>query len=239
MNIPFLQPEEIENLAQQFLSDYYGRFGTSLPINSEIYLETRFGVRIIPIDGMDTLGIECGLSADASTVLVDGAAYRGSHKRLRFTFAHEAAHIILHKDFMPSSLPRGVDEALGFLANFNKESHKSLEQQANMFAARFTMPRADVMGRLAARIVDNLDTLRDSQATIKGFAKFIAPQLAGEFAVSLSAMTNRLEKIDYNSIINVDPENALIASCDVKRLQATIEGRIDGQALATYGLSQF
>jgi Zn-dependent peptidase ImmA (M78 family) len=234
LRVPFLEPKQIDIAVEAALSRYRGAYGGGVPIKVEQLLEVMYDVTILPLPGI-TDYIDCGLSADGSTIWVDQAAYElpdgSSHKHMRFSFAHEVGHLELHKNLLPGSQPQNYEDLVGFANTFTDKLHGVLETQANMFAARLLMPTREVEGRLAARIVQNINILRDSHLSLEQYARIIASSLADEFDVSTSAMTNRLAKLDYTVFTANRAKGALIAECDMVTLHNLTTQRTDSRGL--------
>lgn len=218
---PNFSYRQLDEIAAQVLSKYYRRYGTKLPIKTEQFLEIEYGAQIIILPGIKTLDIECGLSADGKTLLVDADSYNGNYGRQRFGFAHEISHEELHVGLLdPAAIDKALDPMV-FLSSFRRETHDLLERQANSLGARIVMPEKDVYGRLAAQIVERMSLLQTTNITIGGFAQWIAPTLAAEFGVTAAAMRNRLNHLDYSGF--TDEANSIyIEACESKKLREAI-----------------
>lgn len=121
--LPKLRPEEAAEMVR-------ARWGLGIrPIDNVLHLLEAQGVRVFSL-------AEDFLAVDAFSIWWKGTPYvwlntRKSGERGRFDAAHELGHLVLHSEERTPSGPRE-------------------EEEANLFAAAFLMPRSSVVGaRLA------------------------------------------------------------------------------------------
>jgi len=68
--------------------------------------------------------------------------------RLRFTFAHEVGHLVLHKEKIQQCDFRIEDDWIHFREDFLEEDLFWFEQQAYEFAGRLLVPRQELIKEL-------------------------------------------------------------------------------------------
>jgi Zn-dependent peptidase ImmA (M78 family) len=101
---------------------------------------------IIPVHGIRQLNnIDAYLKSDLTGIVVDITQYMDPlnryENRLRFSFAHEVGHFILHDYIYKSSTVESPQEYYDFVMNFPESEYKSFEWQANEFAGSLLVPR--------------------------------------------------------------------------------------------------
>ena len=96
----FLNWNKIREQAEQFRSKYV-RPHNRIPVPIIDIIELDLGLEVIPIIGlMPKIDIDGFLAKDLTTIYIDSNIYRDPRQenRLRFTFAHELGHLILHQE---------------------------------------------------------------------------------------------------------------------------------------------
>jgi hypothetical protein len=96
---PYIPKERIWQEADQLRAAHPA--GRSLPVKVLDFAEFDLGLDLIPTGGLrEQLDIEALLMGDLRSILVDRHAFTSPRLeyRLRFSVAHEIAHLILHRD---------------------------------------------------------------------------------------------------------------------------------------------
>jgi hypothetical protein len=140
----YLTKEEIRNSTEEFRNTYWKN--DVIPVNVEYIIEHGLHLDIIPVHGIRQFEkIDAYLKSDQSGIVVDIEQYmdvQGRYEnRLRFSFAHEIGHYMLHGyiyDKFEIDIPQ---EYLSFVMNFPENEYKSFEWQANEFAGSLLVPR--------------------------------------------------------------------------------------------------
>ena len=204
--IKYVSSENIKLIVAETRSKYMQRYGSALPFNAEAFLESEYGMSIVPVPGLRNLGADCAFSRDGKTILVDKHSYDNSanSNRLCFTFAHELAHKILHEKYLPV-IDDIDDENIGWA-----------ETQAGMFAAEFLMPEHLVLGVIATEILDRIEGIVDNDVTIEACVNYKLSEIASYFGVSETAMQNRMKNIDLASVLS----GPYVSSGDVDTLRS-------------------
>ena len=188
----YISPDEIEKAAQVFLTKYHP--DNTLPIPIEEIIEFHLKIDIIPTpDMMDTTGVDAVTSHDLKQINIDRAQLKSRPNRARFTLAHEAGHIVLHREFTESQNFQNEKSWRKFVLN---DLHRDpMEVQANMFAAFVLIPSDHLKHEYEFAKVDLAKhpafKSKDLPAE-KILAPYLAKPLAQKFETSEEAMTNRL-----------------------------------------------
>jgi Zn-dependent peptidase ImmA (M78 family) len=65
--------------------------------------------------------------------------------RLRFSFAHEVGHFVLHKHIYSTFNVESPEEYLDFIMTFPEEEYRGFEWQANEFAGSLLVPKTKLI----------------------------------------------------------------------------------------------
>lgn len=136
--VKFLSPTDIEAAAEGFLQKHHP--DRSLPIPIEEILDLKLEINIVPVPGLFRQhNIDAFLSFDFNELYIDDEQLENRPNRARFSMAHEAGHLVLHRQYISSleirSIERWKEIVLG-----KGSGHAVMETQANMFAGFLLMP---------------------------------------------------------------------------------------------------
>jgi Zn-dependent peptidase ImmA (M78 family) len=117
--------------------------------------------------------------------------------RLRFTFAHEVGHFILHKYLYNRFSFSTIEEFFEFQRSFPEDQYSYFEYQANEFAGRLLVPRESLVTEL-----DNLLGLVKNDPRFSRIMKSdpeiilnrLTPKLCKPFGVSEEAIKRRIQR---------------------------------------------
>jgi Zn-dependent peptidase ImmA (M78 family) len=191
--------EEIREIVEEFRREYWK--SGSVPIDMERIVENGLGLSIIPISGIRNLNkIDAYLSSDLSGIVVDIHQYMDPQNRwenrLRFSFAHEVGHFVLHRHIYAAFNIESPEEYSDFVMNFPEDEYRSFEWQANEFAGSLLVPRQRLMQevltakeKLGQKKLQHLWDENREQVLIS-----MSPLLGRIFGVSVEVMERRLEK---------------------------------------------
>lgn len=158
----------IENSASELLKKV-GIY--SIPVNLES-ITNHLGLNVVRKD-FSSDGLSAVLFRKERKVAINSIHGK---ERQRFSLAHEIGHYVLHEnqnDFIDPVFKR---------ENMVLQKNKSTEMEANQFAAALLMPEI-----FLKKSIQNIDT-KDSDWMAK---------LAGEYRVSMQAMSFRLLNLGY------------------------------------------
>ena len=134
--------EEIREKAEQFRQKYVKPVDL-IPIPIEEIIEFDLGITPWPKNGLlQKIDIDGFLSKDLKYIFVDEDIYNDARQenRLRFTYAHEVGHLILHKEEIRNCGFRTEKEWIRFREEMSEDDLFWFEQQAYEFAGRLLVP---------------------------------------------------------------------------------------------------
>lgn len=168
--------------AAQAASDLISIYRLSVPIPIED-LARSHGIEIVRTPDLTYQGSPAsGLLLHANGRRICAVRANEKHERQRFTIAHELGHFLLgHQgDAIPGG--RGFVERVLARNDISRQSIDRREIEANAFAAELLMPAQEVIARVPYELHDTYD-------------QEVIVDLAAEFQVSFTAMTNRLNTL--------------------------------------------
>jgi hypothetical protein len=164
--------------------------GHNIPPIDVIYIaEIVLRLDVIPLENLKAeQNIDAALIPDLSGFYIDEEAYMGwehgtrwIEQRLRFSFAHELGHYLLHREEIATKAFKTMAEFRQWAAA--PTAYGSAEYQANEFAGRFLVPR-DILLAEYDQASKNLATAEPSWREIEGARAFIAKKVAPRFGVN-------------------------------------------------------
>ena len=141
MKVPFLQREEIKRKADLFREKFCDN---KTPVDIEQILEIKLKIDIVLVPRLqDFCDSDALITSNWKNIYVDRDRYMNDRyrNRLRFSFAHEAGHYILHKDIYKKFNIKDIKDFYESLCNFPEKQYSYLESQANKFANFLLIPR--------------------------------------------------------------------------------------------------
>jgi len=173
--------------------------GHHLPPIDVIYIaEVVLRLDVIPLENLFAeQRIDAALLPDLSGFYIDEDAYmsweQGVHwieQRLRFSFAHELGHFVLHGKEIEQRQFESVDEFKRWAAA--PSEYGSAEYQANEFAGRFLVPREILLSEYD-QACQNLASAESGWREIEGAREFIAKKIAPRFGVNHQVIATRFD----------------------------------------------
>ena len=148
MRVPWLSKETISDATSWLRAEY--QTSTSLPVTPPIpvedIIEHGLGLKLGFTDLRKKLKLDDVLGAtyvNDKSIWVDQSLVDNQNEgRLCFTFAHEAGHWVLHREFIDQACRTGDDGAYIFCRI--KDAKKPVEWQADYFASCLLMPGKEV-----------------------------------------------------------------------------------------------
>jgi hypothetical protein len=189
---PFISKADIEKTAEEIRKKYPST--QSVPVDVlgfaefDLHLEFDFApIRQLRQDAF--------LRPDLSGIWFDPVVFKdpSSQRRLRFSAAHELAHLFLHKDIYGKLNFRTVKQWVAFINDIPAAEYSWIEWQADEFAGHFLIPTA-----VLAPVLD--EAVNDAQR--EGFFEqgpqevfdFCCRAIHDHFGVSRQAMQTRISK---------------------------------------------
>ena len=144
----FLEPPRLKwNFIRQKAEDFRNSFVNpvdKIPVPIIEILELDLNIEPIPIKGlMERIDIDGFLTKDLKHICVDNDIYMDPRRenRLRFTYAHEVGHLILHEKEIKQTDFRTPEDWIHFREDFLEDDLNWFESQAYEFAGRLLVPK--------------------------------------------------------------------------------------------------
>ena len=191
---PRLKFDFIRTKADEFRQRYVNP-PDLLPIPIVEIVELQLGIMPIPILRLkDKIDIDGFLTRDLKHICIDYSVYMDERQenRLRFTYAHEAGHYVLHKNEIQECDFRTPEDWIHFHEDFLEEDLNWFEQHAYEFAGRLLVPR-DALIREIEELSPKLEEIRkmagdDEENIIQAVSRVICKK----FKVSPEVIARRI-----------------------------------------------
>ncbi len=195
----YLKKEEIRIISEEFRNTHW--ISGSIPVDIEHIVEHGLRLDIIPVHGIRQLNkVDAYLKSDLTGIVVDITQYmdiQGRYEnRLRFSFAHEVGHLVLHKYIFKEFDVETPEDYYEFVMNFPDDEYRSFEWQANEFAGSLLVPR----NRFFEEIEHCKETLKDRQLlhlwdeNREQVLVSLSPSLGRVFGVSEDVIERRISE---------------------------------------------
>ncbi len=173
-----------------------------IPLDLISFVELDLKLDLIPFDRLrDDFGADAAVLADFSGFYIDAEIFdridviRGSQlNRLRFSIAHETAHLFLHREAFPAAALKTSEHFLSWINQHNGRKY-DFEREANEFAGRLLVP-LNVLTDCFEKMIPAMDAQYGrhvwvSNAEIRSkTAELIAPR----FGVHPTAIETRFDR---------------------------------------------
>lgn len=193
---------EIRTKAEEFRKKYVQPVDL-IPVPIEEIIEFDLGIRPWPIKGLlQKIDVDGFLTKDLKVMYVDYDRFYDNRyiNRLRFTYAHEVGHIILHKEEIQSAEYTTIEEWLKFREEMSEDDLFKFEIQAYEFAGRFLVPVNKLL-EVTKQYSKNIKMFKENNNSneldyiIDGLSRVIC----SHFKVSEGVISRRLRK--ENSVL--------------------------------------
>jgi Zn-dependent peptidase ImmA (M78 family) len=192
--------DQIWGQVEQFRRERLTKQLACLPVDVFTVAELDLRLDIIPFDDLFAkYGMDAMLRQDFTGIYVDAEAYQflekgpvWKQKRLRFTFAHELGHFVLHREEAAS---HSFSDFPAFFRWLHEESpaRYRIEQDANEFAGRLLVPREriqDDFDRFALRA----EEISPQWHTLPDLRRALADTLSDKYGVNAQVIEIRLDR---------------------------------------------
>jgi hypothetical protein len=180
----------LRRLAERYLAEVHAA-GT-LPIPIEEIVDLNLQIDVVPMEGLREWGVDAFTAGDRQTIYVDRGVYsHGSPNRLRFSLAHELAHILLHKKVFEAATFTDVQGWKVFIASVPDDQYRWIEWQAYSLAGLLLVPSPELeeqFGLTANELEQHGVDVRN--LTSPGYLQ-VAKRLGDVFAVSSNVIDKR------------------------------------------------
>jgi Zn-dependent peptidase ImmA (M78 family) len=144
---PRLKWEFIRQKSEEFRRNYVDPIDL-VPIPIIEIVELKLGIQPIPKAGLKkSIDIDGFLTNDLKNICIDLDVYEDERQinRLRFTYAHEIGHLILHENEIRQCDFRTQEDWIHFHEDFLEDDLNWFEQQAYEFAGRLLVPKGELI----------------------------------------------------------------------------------------------
>jgi hypothetical protein len=196
-SIPFIDNLSIKDSADAFRNKYWNN---TVPVDIEKIIDFKMGINIIPSPGLQILcDVDALIYSDWKSIIVDYNKYFDDRyqNRLRFSYAHEIGHFILHKNIHKSLNIKSINDFQKFIKEIPQIQYAHLETQANKFANYLLIPRERLVieKEKIIKIKEINDLINSGKLDNKTVNPYLAIPLSKIFGVSLDAMEIALDGI--------------------------------------------
>ena len=195
----FIPKDQIWSIADEFRHKQWP--SGELPVNIEKIIESNLNMYVIPeLNIHEYAKIDAYLRSDFKGIVVDEKQYmddRDRYKsRLRFSFAHEVGHYILHQYVYSQLKFDSPKDLFNFIMNVPEGEYNDFEWQANEFAGRLLVPREALITeieKIRTLLKDHslLDMLQTESDRV---LERVSPFLCKPFGVSEKVIEMRVQR---------------------------------------------
>lgn len=194
INPPRLTWNFIRQKAEEFRRNYVSPID-SVPVPIIEIVELKLGIQPIPQTGLKRrIDIDGFLTNDLKNICVDLDVYKDERQinRVRFTFAHEVGHLILHENEIRQCDFRTEEDWIHFHEDFLKDDLNWFEQHAYEFAGRLLVPKEELI-----REIQNHQNKIDEYRSVIGdgeemLIEAISRLICDKFKVSWTVIQKRI-----------------------------------------------
>jgi Zn-dependent peptidase ImmA (M78 family) len=198
ISIPFLDSSVIKNRADSFRLKFWDE---SLPVDIEKIIDLKLKIDIITVLGLqDFCDTDALISSNWNSIYVDYRRFLDERyqNRLRFSFAHEIGHFVLHKDIYKAFKIKDKKDFYRLIKEIPQIQYGYLEVQANKFANNLLIPR-EILTKERKRIENGVEIkkiIASGKVDKKTINSYISIPLAKIFMVSEDAIEIALNDIN-------------------------------------------
>ena len=193
----WIPKEDLWQTVRSFREKYWPE--NTLPVDMEKIVEQRLRLSIEPIHSLlDDLDVDAFLKLDLSGIVVDYDCFMQERfqNRIRFSFAHEVGHFVLHKDIYEKIPFISPEEWKYSVLNMADKEYRNFEWQANEFAGRLLVPRERLIVEVKKiyKIIEDggiQQYLSDDPGAV---LSRVSPVLCKPFGVSENVIERRVER---------------------------------------------
>jgi hypothetical protein len=197
----FIEPPHLRfSFIRQKADEFRARYVTPpelLPVPIEKIVEIDFGLIPIPIQGLlNSEDIDGFLTNDLKSICIDREIYLDpwQDNRLRFTYAHEIGHLVLHRAELQRCRFRNPEEWMHFHEDFLEEDLNWFEQQAREFGGRLLVPTPALEVEIGAH-ADKIELYwKKGGVDEDGVIEAVSREICKKFRVSAECIIKRVRK---------------------------------------------
>lgn len=194
----WIEKEELWKITEDFRQTYWPE--KDLPVNTEMIVEFGLRLDIDPKHGLfSTNDMDAYLRRDLTGIVVDHDFYMNDKfaNRMRFSFAHELGHFVLHREIISAIRFESVEEWKRFILGVPERDYGYFEWQANEFAGRLLVPRVELKKEIEKAykaIRESPDLIRYLERESDAVLSRVSPMLRKPFGVSTDVIETRARR---------------------------------------------
>lgn len=172
-----------------------------IPVPIIEIVETKIRIEPYPIRGLIDVDIDGFLTSDLKNICIDLDIYQNprNESRLRFTYAHEIGHWMMHKKEIQACAFRNPEDWIHFREDFLEDDLNWFEHHAYEFAGRLLVPRESLINEIDA-LGDKIRRFRtmakgDEEGLIDAVSRVICRKYKVSHAVIAKRIRNERIKI--------------------------------------------
>ncbi len=158
-------------------------------------VELNLNIQPIPIPNlMRKIDIDGFLTNDLKNICIDYDIYMDERQvnRLRFTFAHEVGHLVLHEEEIKQCDFRTQEDWIHFHEDFWEVELNWFESQGREFAGRLLVPKEELIKEIESR----QDEIKEFKSLIEDGEEALTEAISGvicnKFKVSRGVIQRRI-----------------------------------------------
>jgi len=194
---PYIDKATIWEKADSFRREHWP--DQIIPIDIEKIIEKKLNLHVEPTWNLsNSFDTDAYLRNDLSGIIVDYERYMNDKyiNRLRFSFAHEIGHLVLHKEIYQNFQINSPQELIIFMREIPDKEYSLFEYQANEFAGRLLVPVESLIIELKKCLkllpLYDMQDLLDKDPDMVLVA--LSPALCKSFGVSEQVIGIRVER---------------------------------------------
>lgn len=194
---PFISANEIHRRADVFREEYWD---ATIPVDIDKIVSVKLAMNIVPKSNMHQIcNVDAIITSTFDTLVVDFDHYMDDvhSNRMRFSFAHEIGHYVLHRPFWKSLNISSTQDYIEFISTIPQREYRLLEYHAYEFAGRLLVPIDHLQSTIDHEDIQaKISEARSLGIDDETIRKNIAPLICKSFGVSDEVIKRRLEKED-------------------------------------------
>ena len=186
---------QVREKAEAFRADYVVPVDI-LPIPIIEIVELNLKLTPIPVFRLlEEIDIDGFLTKDLKSICIDQDVYENPRQenRLRFTFAHEVGHLILHRKEIQLCRFRTPADWIRFRDDFDDDDLSWFELQAYEFAGRLLVPRTPLVEEIKTLAPKIQDFKKRGGSNEEQIVQAISRSICKRFAVSSDVIARRIK----------------------------------------------
>lgn len=194
LDAPRLKFDFIRKKADEFRREYVEPIN-KIPVPIIEIVELILKIQPIPIPNlMRRIDIDGFLTNDLKNICIDYDIYMDERQvnRLRFTYAHEVGHLVLHEEEIKQCDFRTQEDWIHFHEDFWEVEEGWFESQGREFAGRLLVPKEELIKEIESR----RDEIKEFKSLVEDGEEDLIEAIAGvicnKFKVSRGVIQRRI-----------------------------------------------